>query len=456
MSLHAALTAVLENRSSFGFADDSGDLRGVAARDFTQYAGMPVLWPMANTPQAVRRLFEALHARVVPVVLPKTTTAHKLAQLRQTYARYGLFDGEKIEAPADAVRADRPLFMVLLTSGSTGEPKLLAVTEESLAAGIRAIHDAQGLQDAASTAIWLPLAYSYALVNQLLWALLYERKAVVVSGLLDVPGSLARMRRDGIQMLCMVAHQIQTLAARGDAEAPLDEVRVLNFAGAPFPTASFAYLRALFPAARIYNNYGCTEAMPRLTVCRVRGDAHPVTLVGPAIGTIRLRIGAHDGTEVGPIEFQGESASCGLLRADGSVQAHPEWIASGDLGRLDRDLLHVMGRHDQIVKVGGERFSLIEIEQAVLSLGFSQALIWQEAIADGDKRILAVVSGERIPTNAELARQLRLRLPSAMWPARIDWIEQWPLLPGGKTDRGALQDAARNDRLKTVFRGRAA
>jgi acyl-CoA synthetase (AMP-forming)/AMP-acid ligase II len=466
MSLYAALAAVLENRSAFEFADEAGDLRDVPVRDFGAYSGMPVLWPMANTPEAVRRLFEALHARVIPVLLPKTTTPYKLAQLRQSHPRYGFFDGDKIEIPEGAARADRPLFMVLATSGSTGEPKLLAVTEESLTAGIRAIHAAQSLDDAASTAVWLPLAYSYALVNQLLWALLYQRKAVVVPGLLDVPGSLARMRSDGIQMLCMVAHQIQTLAARGEAETPLEEVRVLNFAGAPFPTASYGFLRNLFPAARVYNNYGCTEAMPRLAACRVEGAEHPVTLVGKPIETVRLRIGATEGAKeganeggegpVGPIEFQGASSSCGVLRADGSVEALPEWIPSGDLGRIDAGMLHVMGRHDQIVKVGGERFSLIEIEQAVLGLGFSQALIWQQQMDDGEKRILAVVSGADIPATAELTRQLRLRLPPAMWPARIDWIEQWPLMPGGKTDRNALQQAARSGRLTTVFKGRAA
>lgn len=448
MALRTAIAAALNERSSFRLTDLSCDMHAVSAKDFSAYARTPVLWPIANDLRAVRRLFEALHAGVLPVLLPKTTASHKLAKLRQSYSHFGFFNGESIEVARAPVHVDDSLFMVLLTSGSTGEPKLLAVSEKNLVAGIRAIHMAQALADVSSTAIWLPLAYSYALINQLLWAVLFERRALMLPGLLDVPMSFARVQQESSAMVCMVAHQIRSLEVREpEPSMSLNTVQVLNFAGEPFPTSAFPYIRKLFPAARIYNNYGCTEAMPRLAVCLVQSAGHPATLVGTPIESVKIRIA--DESPVGPIEFQGASTSCGVLRADGGMEAHSQWIASGDLGRIEDGLLHVLGRYDQIVKAGGERFSLIEIEQAILTLGFTQAFVWQE-----HGHIQAVVSGEHMLSKEELTRQLRLCLPSAVWPARIVWIEQWPLLPSGKTDRTALQVAVRMDQLKPIFIGR--
>lgn len=231
-----------------------------------------------------------------------------------------------------------------------------------------------------------------------------------------------------------------------DAEHAVESLRVLNFAGAPFPMAAYSLLKRLFPRARIFNNYGCTEAVPRLCVCEVKHAQHPVGLVGQPIQTIRLRIAGDEA--VGPIEFQGLSGSIGNMRPDGSLEPHEAWIPSGDLGRIDEEGLHVMGRHDQIVKVGGERFSLMEIERVLLGMGFDQALVWQDS---NTQRIEAIATAKLPYSAAQIAAGLRGALPHAMWPQHIYWTEGWPLLANGKTDRGALQQAAAQSRLPRLY-----
>jgi long-chain acyl-CoA synthetase len=386
---------------------------------------------------------------VVPVIVPRATPPHKLADLRSSHAGFGFFNGEDIELPAVLIRAADPrIFLAMMTSGSTGTPKLVAIDHENLVNGIYAIHSAQSLQSVTSTAILLPLAYSYALVNQLLWAVLYCRHVRVLPGLIDPLRTLEIIHDQRIEMLCLVGYQLRTLSALGLTQTSLECVRVVNFAGAPFPSDAFESLQRLFPRARFFNNYGCTEAMPRLTVARVTDRLQPNTLVGPPIHTIELRIASAE--PIGPIEFRGSSTSIGFVQPDGSLLEHGTWIASGDLGRLDDGLLSVLGRHDQIVKIAGERFSLIEIENSLLRAGFSQVLAWQDS-TEPDGRILCVVPGASEISPAQFVAHLRRCLSQPLWPRTVYTVDEWPLLANGKTDRTALQHRARSGELRVLF-----
>lgn len=450
--LRAAIRAALEGRSGFQATDGDAAFSAVPVQDWAAYARQFLFWKMSNSLIAVRHLLEAIDAGVVPILVPPRIPAHKLSTLRLDHPGFGYFDGEEIEPVPAPVHVHANAILCVLTSGSTGKPKLVAASDAGLTAGVRAIHASQHLDGVASTGVVLPLAYSFALVNQLLWAVLFERRLVLLPGMVDPAGTLGMARREHVAMLCMVAAQVQTLATLGfDAEEALASVKIVNLAGSTFPLSHLGSMRELFPTARFFNNYGCTEAMPRLTVAEVVSDDHPVTLVGHAIDGVSIRIVGEE-PDVGPIEFKSASASIGLLRADGTAEPHGEWIASGDLGRFDNGDLHVLGRHDQVVKLGGERVSLLEIEHALQSPDMSSIAAWAEpGDREGEAVLVAVMAGQGPPTTAELMRHLRERLPRPMWPSRMLWTNEWPLLPNGKTDRVELQRLVRSDSLPKLY-----
>lgn len=449
MGAGALLAGAAPYRAGFAVTDGERTLAEVAPADFSAHAGQLAFWSLGNDLLAVRRFFDALAAGVVPVLVPPRTPAHKLAALREEHPAFGFFDGETLAPAARPTTSDPRVALAVMTSGSTGTPKLVAASLDSLAAGVSAIGAAQGLADVASTGVMLPLAYSFAFVNQLLWALFEGRRLVLLPGMLDPGRSFELMAAERVEMLCLVANQVRSLEELGfGGDDAVATVKVVNFAGGPFPIAGLPTIRALFPAARLFNNYGCTEAMPRLTVAEVKGDDHPVTRVGRPIDGVELRLDG-DGA-VGSIEFRAPSASIGLLDASGTLLPHGAWLASGDLGRLEDGELHVLGRHDQVVKLGGERVSLIEIEQALQSGALSDAVAWMENNEPAPE-LLAVVTGRVAPSHVELSRLLRERLPRPMWPARLFWQAEWPLLPNGKTDRLCLQELVRGGRLAQLY-----
>jgi long-chain acyl-CoA synthetase len=449
MTLASSIARAVAGEGGFALHADGADARPTSA-DFSAARAVPVLWPLANTPDGVFSLLRALADGVVPIIVPSTWPRARITALRERYSRFGVFEKGGITLPPEPANAASPVALALLTSGSTGEPRVLAASLEGLDRGIMAIHASQGLDDMACTAALLPLAYSVALVNQLLWSVRHERRLVLTAGLAMPADALRQVREAGADMLCLVAHQARLLARYGfGADDALPSVRVVNFAGSPFPTSSFDFLRLLFPNAALLNNYGCAEAMPRLAVRRVREAQTDGTWVGPAIPGIELRIDGDDA--VGPILFRGPSASLGTLGADGALHDHPAWIASGDLGRLDADGLHVLGRHDQVVKIFGERVSLVEVERALLAAGAHEALAWLGVDARGESAVNAIVGGTPAPPADAVQRAFAANLARTLWPQEVWHVADWPTLANGKTDQVQLKTLAAGGALPRVW-----
>jgi len=446
MPLRQSVIAANDRRGAFRL---SGFPSSSSTTDWTGRERRYVLWKLHNDPGCIADLISALAVGVVPILIPERANPQKIENLRRKLPRFDFFDGQELHTVQNpAVADDRP-FLCILTSGSTGEPKILVADQMALTAGVTAIHGAQDLDSVASTGVVLPLGYSFALVNQLLWALLYERQVVLLPGFRDPAGTIAQMMQDSIEMICLVGEQVRIWESlRFDEAFSVTCVKVVNCAGGRFPIASFPFLRRLFPEAKLYNNYGCTEAMPRLTVTEVDHAGVPLSYVGKPIRGVALRVA---GTEaIGPIEFNAPSASYGVLKPDGTISLHGEWIATGDHGRLDGSDLYVFGRNDQVVKLGGERVSLLELEESLLGTTNSHAAAWANREEAGDS-VVAVISGAAMPSPRDVTALLRDRLPRPMWPRTIYWAELWPTLPNGKTDRRELKELAENGSLKQVF-----
>lgn len=451
------MRAALETSIAHALAGDGGfalHVDGNATQppraDFSAARSVPVLWPLANTADGVWSLLRALGDGVVPVIVPSTWPRARITSLRERFARFGVFEHGAITLPAEPAHVSPAVALALLTSGSTGEPRVLAASFEGLGHGLAAIHAAQGLEQITGTAALLPLAYSYALVNQLLWTVRFERRLTLTAGLAMPADAVTQVRDAGADMLCLVAHQARLLERYGfGGDDALPAVRVVNFAGAPFPASSVPFLQQLFPNARLLNNYGCAEAMPRLTVAHMRDANAEPGWVGTPIGDIELRV---DGDEpVGAIQFRGSSASLGTLDEAGQLHAHPEWIPSGDLGRLDAHGLNVLGRHDQVVKIFGERMSLVEVERALLAAGAHEAFAWLGEDARGEGVVQAIVGGAPAPTLDAVQRAFAARLPRNLWPGEVLHVGEWPVLANGKTDRQALKAFAAGGALARVW-----
>lgn len=119
------------------------------------------------------------------------------------------------------------------------------------------------------------------------------------------------------------------------------------------------------------------------------------------------------------------------------------WYRTGDLVRQNnRGCLFYLGRRDFQVKVNGYRVELQEIDLVLREAAKTElavAIPWplSEGSASG---IVGVLSGADPARNAEIIALCEARLPRYMVPTRLYHFSQMPLNVNGKIDRGKITE----------------
>jgi acyl-CoA synthetase (AMP-forming)/AMP-acid ligase II len=337
--------------------------------------------------------------------------------------------------PADAQTGH----FALLTSGSTGEPKLIVGERGRSERLARALHELQGNEVAGQTIVALPLTYSFAFINQWLWSVVHERALVRSAGLAEPAAFRATLREARDAMLCLVGVQGALLADAFGGETFEGIVR-LHFAGGRFPQERLDALRTLFPAATITNNYGCAEAMPRLTL-RPADSAAESANIGRPLPGIDLRAG--DG---GALEFRSPYGAVFVAEGERLTPVTPEqWVPTGDLGEeLPDGAFRLTGRASEVFKRHGEKVSLPAILATVHEAWPHAAGVYRTVDRSGEPGYVLVLAP--VPEDPKAARVVlkafRERHGRAHWPLRIEALDALPELANGKLDVPALAAAA--------------
>jgi Phosphopantetheine attachment site/AMP-binding enzyme len=110
---------------------------------------------------------------------------------------------------------------------------------------------------------------------------------------------------------------------------------------------------------------------------------------------------------------------------------------SGDIVRYRPDgQVEFLGRRDEQVKIRGVRIELGEVEAALKK----HPEIIGAIAAVRNTRLIASAHARSAVSNSEIRGFLEKKLPRAMLPSKIVWMNALPLLPNGKVNRRALPD----------------
>ncbi|MFN2546361.1 MAG: class I adenylate-forming enzyme family protein [Myxococcales bacterium] len=333
--------------------------------------------------------------------------------------------------------------LVLFTSGSSGPPKAVLLSREGILANVEAILSYLPVKTFPRTAIVLPLGYSYALVGQVLTTLKAGGTLLLLGDLHYPPlqlEAMARLDADGLSSVSTSLTLLARAAGEGGAKPRLGYVAS---AGGPLLPSTVAAVRAAFPGARLFNQYGLTEASPRVAAI---SDAEPEFergSVGRALPGVNVSIDRE-----GEIVVRGPSVMLGYLddpAGTARVLSSDGALRTGDAGRIDANgYLYVDGRNDGVVKCGGERVSVDDVAGEIKAWVADAAVI---AVADeilGARLVAFVEAGESaLP---RLRKALREKLSPAKRPTRIVALDSLPRRPSGKIDLAALKALAESKR----------
>jgi acyl-CoA synthetase (AMP-forming)/AMP-acid ligase II len=276
----------------------------------------------------------------------------------------------EVEARTDARELDPRVGLLLYTSGSSAEPKGVLLPADGIAANVRAITSYLPVRASSRVAVVVPLAYSYGLIGQALTTLSVGGALVLLGDVPFAAEQIDRMSALGVNGLSSVPASLRLLARAAIEKAVHPTLAWCGSAGAPLDAGTVAAVREAFPGAELFNQYGLTEASPRVAWVSDRDPAFARGAVGRAVEGVSIRIASETGAVLpagreGAVEVRGPSVMLGYLddpEATGRALTLDGWLRTNDVGSIDEaGYLHVNGRGDGVVKSAGERVSLDEV-----------------------------------------------------------------------------------------------
>lgn len=352
-------------------------------------------------------------------------------------------------------RQPQQLAYMIYTSGSSGHPKGVMVTQRSLVNYLTWVNTVLLADVTADFPATTSVTFDASL-KQLFAPLLRGASVwLLPDEVVSQPDALlqALYGHEAIVFNCVPAlwQTLLDLMHRDPVRWLPPPITHLLIGGEAVQADLLAQTRVFFPQITIWNLYGPTETTANATA-GLLAAGEPVTIGRPIANTQAYIVDAN--LQQLPLGVPGELLIGGVGVARGyrqqstltavrfislSVGHEPVTVyCTGDLARFLPDgRIVFLGRIDEQVKVRGYRIEPEEIAAVLQQFtGVRETAVLTRLLPDGDKQLLAFVTPADVDITA-LRQFLQERLPAYMIPVLLP-LAALPRLPSGKIDRQQL------------------
>jgi long-chain acyl-CoA synthetase len=336
--------------------------------------------------------------------------------------------------------------VLLLSSGTTGRPKIVPRTAAQMEAAVQIRRAAEPCLETDRVLCLLPFFHSFGLVNVFLAPLTAGARLHLEPFSPRV--TAACVERERITVLSATPFIFRLLAQTEFRKAPdFSSVRLAISTGSALRPAVAAAFRAQFGIV-IAQEYGMTETGP-VTLTRSAEYVDEPGWVGQPYERVSVEIRDPNGHRVEPGKsgqvvvrspaafsyYVGESEAGAAKTTDG-------WVMTGDIGRLnERGHLFLQGRDKPMVNVAGKKVSPSEVEACLAAHpAVGEVLVVGVATNDGNERIKAFVTPTRPATVIELQEHCAKRLADFKVPREIVFVKSLAGGPMGKPSLASRQN----------------
>ena len=391
------------------------------------------------------------------------------------------------------------LATVIFSSGSTGEPKGVMLSQFNLLANIEQCGEVIALDESQRLLGILPFFHSFGFTVTLCLPLVLGTGVVFYPNPLDAKGVGAAVREHEVTVMLATATFLQ-IYLRGVAPEAFGSLRLIVTGAEKLPERLAAAFAERF-GIRPLEGYGCTECSPAVAVnswdyraagfFQVGGKpgkiGQPVpgmcvrivdaenpwngkTLPPGESGMLLVRgpnvmlgyLGRPDKTAevLRPLAELGgasdpASRECSELkparedaRPTGDAVTPPLWYCTGDVAMMDEDgFLQITGRLNRFSKIGGEMVPHLKIEEKLQELaGVAEIAFVVVGVPDEKKGerlvVLHKIADDALPVVLE--KLTACDLPN-LWKPKADAfyrVESFPMLGTGKLDLRSVKETA--------------
>ena len=375
---------------------------------------------------------------VVPLN-PALTESERTRVLEHAALRTRLGPDDRPGRPATPRLVERDAqcpALLIFTSGTTGEPKGVPLSEANLEANLDALEHFWRLDESDRLLHVLPCHHLHGLVLAL-YGPARIGMPIVLAERFDADRCIEALVAQEISVFMGVPTMLRRMARSG-VRRDLSRTRLFVSGSAPLGPQDFQEFEARFGHTPV-ERYGLTETMI-VSSNPLTGERRPGS-VGLPLPQAELRL-AQDGE----IEVRGPAVMAGYWQSPELTREafHDGFFRTGDLGRYDEaGYLCITGRKKELIIVGGSNVLPTEVEQ-VLADDEAVEEVAVAGLPDADRgEIVAafvVVRGD--DDEASLERRLRARaevgLAAYKRPRRYRFLSALPRNAMGKVDRRAL------------------
>jgi amino acid adenylation domain-containing protein len=357
---------------------------------------------------------------------------------------------------------------LLFTSGSTGEPKGVAISHSNVRSYVDFICDRYEVSEQDRFSQVFDLTFDLSVHDMFVC---WERGACLFA----VPDTSvmapAKFIRDH-QLTCWFSVPstvgfLMKLKLLSPGSFP--SLRLSLFCGEPLPSSYARAWQEAAPNSILENLYGPTESTIAISHYRWNGKTSPdqclsgIVPIGLIFPEQRCRIVNSNGAavsygEIGELCLSGPQVASGYLDDPAKTSerflrlpdaGEATWYRTGDMAKQDESgCLYYLGRTDQQVKIRGHRVELQEVEAALRKACGTELVVAipRQSQEGGADAIIAFASGVEGFDEARVLAACAEMLPAYMVPRNVILREEFPLNFNGKIDRRILQSSLEANR----------
>ncbi len=335
---------------------------------------------------------------------------------------------------------------ILYTSGTTGNPKGVAVRHDNLSL-------VPFGEPAFNGGGWLHASPPYTFAGL---SFVYTPMKLGMKGIyqprFDAERWLETVANERPVAVFLVPAMALLLLDHPDFDtADLSSVQICSVGSAPLAPNVLERLQERMPTATVSNNYGMTEAGSVYCVMPPGEAVKRPGSVGKLMPPAEVRLVDAGGDEVAagevgsvllhipgrPREYFGDPEATASTWVDG-------WLVSGDLGRVDEDgYLYIVGRSKDVIIRGGNNIFPNDVEHAIQThpavreaavLGVPHPVLGEDMVA-----FVALRSGETA-SDEDLRAHTLEQLAQYKVPRRWEFVDDLPRNATGKVVKDRLRE----------------
>lgn len=362
---------------------------------------------------------------------------------------------------------------ILFTSGTTGEPKAIALSRSNVANTISRLNKAMSVDGGIREYVGVPVTYSFGLARARAVSAAGGEFFLPQNGF--APSEIAQMLKRGeINAVSAVPTLWRVLMQNADLFGPeCARLRWIEIGSQLMTRTEKEALKALFPNAVIVQHYGLTEASRTTFLSIHETDGAALSSVGKAFNPVEVKIDM-----TGRIMIRGPHVAKYELTTNGplAITDAEGWLTTNDAGSIRDGYLHFEGRLDDLINCGGVKINPESLERDLAStLGAGADEIAVARLPDsmrGDGVLVALRANSKIDEDAartaavSATAALGVNAAGAIKIARLDDFsrtetgklrrakiaKQYLALPPARTDRAASAEDDLDAKLVALWR----